>query len=157
MRHKDEGDAHFALEPLQFELHLFAELQVQRAQRLVEQQHFRPIDQGARQRHALLLAAGQLLGFAPLVAGQPHHRQRLFDAPLGFGLGDALHLQAKGHVLADGHVREKRVALKDRVDGPLIGRRLAHGAAVNKNLALGRQFKSGDHAQRGRLAAARRA
>ena len=57
----DERDADFALDRLQFDLHLFAQLEIQRAERLVEQQHPRPPDQGARQRHALTLAARQLL------------------------------------------------------------------------------------------------
>ena len=34
-------------------------LQIQRAQRLVEQQHLGPVDQGAGDGHALLLAAGE--------------------------------------------------------------------------------------------------
>ena len=41
-------------------LHLLAQLQVERAERLVEQQHLRLADQRARQRHALALAARQL-------------------------------------------------------------------------------------------------
>ena len=49
----DEGDADFALDRLQLELHLFAQFEIQRAERLVEQQHPRPPDERPRQRHAL--------------------------------------------------------------------------------------------------------
>jgi hypothetical protein len=126
------------------------------AQRLVKQEHLRPVDQRPRQRHPLLLAAGQLLGLAFLIPGQPHHFERLGDAPADFAAVNLLHLESKGHILADGHVWEEGVALKDRVDGALKGRRLAHGAPVNQNLALGGQLKAGNHAQRCRLATAGR-
>jgi hypothetical protein len=66
-------------------------------------------------------------------------------------------LQAKGDVLADGHVRKEGVALEDGVDGTLVGRRPPHGAPMDIDFALGGQFKAGDHAQRSRLAAAGRA
>ena len=73
MRDVDEGDAHLALDRAQLVLHLLAQLQVERAQRLVEQQHARAVDERARQRHALALAAGELAGAAALVAAEPHH------------------------------------------------------------------------------------
>ena len=57
VRDVQEGDAHLALDALQLDLHLLAQLEVERAQRLVEQQHRRPVHQRPRQRHALLLAA----------------------------------------------------------------------------------------------------
>ena len=50
---------------LQLELHLLAELQVERAERLVEQQHARPVDERARQRDPLLLTARELPRLAP--------------------------------------------------------------------------------------------
>ena len=59
---EDEGDAELALQRLQLDLHLLAELEVERAERLVEQQHLRPVDQRAGERHALALAAGKLRG-----------------------------------------------------------------------------------------------
>ena len=45
-------------------------------QRLVEQQHFRADDQGARNGHALQLAAGELVRPALAVALQPHEGER---------------------------------------------------------------------------------
>ncbi len=56
----DEGDPDLRLDRLQLDLHLLAKLQVQRAQRLVQQQHAGTVHQGARQRHPLPLAARQL-------------------------------------------------------------------------------------------------
>ena len=74
--HVDEGDADLLLDRLQLDLHLLAELEVEGAQRLVEQQHARPIDQGAGESDPLALATGELAGLAPLVALQAHHPQR---------------------------------------------------------------------------------
>ena len=48
VRHEDEGDAERLLQRLELLLHLLAQLQVQRAERLVEQQHLRPVDTIAR-------------------------------------------------------------------------------------------------------------
>jgi hypothetical protein len=71
MGHEDEGDAERLLQRLQFLLHLFAQLQIERAERLVEQQDLGLVDQRPGERHALPLAAGKLRGFARAVAGQP--------------------------------------------------------------------------------------
>ncbi len=58
----DEGDPDLALDLLQLDLQALAQLQVERAERLVEQQHLRQVDQRPRQRHPLLHAAGELRG-----------------------------------------------------------------------------------------------
>ncbi len=55
-----EGDAHFALDALEFELHGLANLGVQGAHRLVQKQHLRSIDEGARESDALLLTTREL-------------------------------------------------------------------------------------------------
>ena len=44
-------------ERLELDLHLLAQLQIECAQRLVEQKNARPVDQRPGQRHALALAA----------------------------------------------------------------------------------------------------
>ncbi len=76
-----------------------AQLGVQRAERLVEQQHGRIEHQGPGQRDPLLLAAGQLPWPALLVCGHMHEFERLADlAPHG-GLVDAPVAQAECDVL----------------------------------------------------------
>ena len=64
VRHEHEGDAGLVLQPLELDLHLLAQLEVERRQRLVQQQHLRPRRQRPRQRHPLLLAARELAGCA---------------------------------------------------------------------------------------------
>ncbi len=56
-----ERDADGALHVLQLGLHVGAQLQVERAERLVEQQHLGAVDERAGERDALLLAARELL------------------------------------------------------------------------------------------------
>ncbi len=57
MGHVDERDADLMLDRLELDLHLVAELAVERAERFVEEQDRGPIDQRSGQCHALLLAA----------------------------------------------------------------------------------------------------
>ena len=60
VRDVDEGRRELMLQQLQLDLHALAQLQVERAERLVEQQHVRLEHHAARDRDALLLAAGEL-------------------------------------------------------------------------------------------------
>ena len=58
VRHVDEGRPEGALDALQLQLHLLAQLHVEGAERFVQEQRRRTVDQRSRQRHPLLLAAG---------------------------------------------------------------------------------------------------
>jgi len=71
---------HVVLDPLELELHLLAQLQVEGAERLVEQEHLRTIDERPRQGDALLLTAGELARLAVLHAFEADHAQHLADA-----------------------------------------------------------------------------
>ena len=85
--HVDEGDSDVRLQALQLDLHLLAQLQVERAQRLVEQEHTRAHDERARQRDALLLAARELARPARLEPAQLHELERLACKPIALALG----------------------------------------------------------------------
>ena len=80
VRDVDEGDADLALDPLELGLHLLAQLEVERAEGLVEQQHPRAVDDRAGERDALALAAGELARLAVAEARQAHHVERLAGA-----------------------------------------------------------------------------
>src|SRR5215468_11549092 len=58
VRDVDHGDADLAMDALDLDLHLLAQILVERAQRLIEQKHVRIEHETARERDALLLAAG---------------------------------------------------------------------------------------------------
>ena len=60
----DEGQADLLLDPLQLDLHLPPQLEVEGAQRLVQEQHVRAVHQCSSQRNPLLHAAGELIRLA---------------------------------------------------------------------------------------------
>src|SRR6185436_18218616 len=129
VRHVDERDAHLAVHALQLELHLLAELEVERAERLVEEKDGRVVDERARQRDPLLLAAGQLVGPSPIEAPEPNLLERLPDGAPDLGGRPGLDAQPERDVLEDGQLREECVVLEDRVDVPPIGRDTVHALA----------------------------
>ena len=81
VRDVDEGDPELLLDPLQLDLQLLTQLQVERAERLVEQQRLRPVDDRAGERDPLALAARELGGLPAAVALEPHELERLPCAP----------------------------------------------------------------------------
>ena len=80
VRDQQEGDADAALQGLEFDAHLLAQLGIERGQRLVEQQHVGLEDQGAGERDALPFAAGKLRGTAVLLAGEADEFEHVADA-----------------------------------------------------------------------------
>ena len=70
VRDVHERDPDVLLDPLELDLELLAQAQVERAERLVEQQRPRPVDERAGERDALLLAAGELRRLALAVLGR---------------------------------------------------------------------------------------
>ena len=77
VRDVDECDAEIPLQRLQEDLHLLAELQVERAERLVEKEHRRRVDDRARERDALPLAARELHGLAGAETGETNALEHL--------------------------------------------------------------------------------
>ena len=111
----DEGQPDVGLDPLELDLHRPAQLEVERAERLVEQQHLGLVDQRPGQRDPLLLAAGEL---RRLLAGlraraRPARASRSTCASTSVRLAP---LEPERDVLEDVEVREQRVALEDGVD-----------------------------------------
>ena len=151
---EDEGDAALALDALELQLHLAAELEIQRAQRLIQQQHIRLVNQRARNRHALLLAAGKAGNAALFKARQTDQRQHAADLLGGLFLILLTQIRAEGDVLRDVQMREERVALEHGVDRALIRRQADDVLPFIEDFAAGRLFKAADAAQQRRLAAA---
>ena len=80
MGDEHEGDPDFSLQRFEFLLHLLAQFEVERAERLVEQQHLGLVHQRTGQSDPLLLAAGELRGSAVCHPGELHHFDGLVDA-----------------------------------------------------------------------------
>jgi hypothetical protein len=97
--------------------HLAHHLGVERGGRLVEQHDDRVHRQRAGDRHALLLAAGQLAGELVLVRHQAHAVEHLQAAGLGLVGAAAQHLHLRdGQVLGDRQVREQLEVLEHHAD-----------------------------------------
>ena len=118
VRDVDEGDADLALDPLELDLHLLAELEVERPQRLVQQQHLGAVDDRPGERDPLALAARQLRRLAVAVAASCTIASASGDTLGALAPGDAAHAQPVADVVGDSHVREERVVLEDGVDLP---------------------------------------
>jgi hypothetical protein len=153
---EDEGDAERLLQRLQFLLHVFAQLEVERTKRLVEQKHLRLVDQGAGERDALALAAGKLARAAGAVTGKPDQRQCFLGGLLPLQLADTLDHQPVGDVVEHVQMREQRVVLEDGVDVAAIGRNAFGAFAENGDRARCRLLEAGDQTQAGGLAGTRR-
>ena len=92
---------------------LGADLGVERAEGLVEQQHLRLDGERPGERHALALAARELGGVA---VGEPvelDEAEQLVDARGDLGLRALADAQAEGDVVVHGHVLEGGVVLED--------------------------------------------
>jgi len=156
----DEGDADLAdlaLDALELDLHLLPKLEVERAQWLVEEQHPRGIHERARERDPLTLASRELDGLAIAEPWKPHDLQDLVHSTFALRTRDMLHAQAVSDVLGDGHVREERVVLEDRVDVPLVGRAVRNVGSAELDATFIGPLEAGDQPERRRLAGAGRA
>ena len=153
--HVEEGQADLLLDRLQLELHLTAQLEVERSERLVEQQERRTVDDRPSEGDALLLAAREL--------GRPPLREVVeFDEAerlvgLALRVVDPPALQPERHVVDDRHVREQGVALEDRVDRAFVRTGVGDVASSDEDATLRRLLEPRHEAERRGLAATRRA
>ncbi|MPL92914.1 hypothetical protein SDC9_39038 [bioreactor metagenome] len=152
---QNEGDAHLALQLDQLDLHLLADLLVERRERLIEEQHLRLQDQRAGKRHALPLPARKRMCRARAIALEPDHLERLFHRLRLLGLRARIAAQAETDVLAHGEMREDRVGLEHHVGRALVRRDIGHVLAVDQHRARGDVLEARDGAQKRGLAAAR--
>ena len=123
VRDVDERDAELVLDRLQLELHLLAQLQVERAERLVQQQDARTVDESAGERDPLLLAAGELprLPLTQALADRPSRGSRRPGRARRAPFTTAA-ARPERDVLGDRQMREERIRLEDGVDVALVRR-----------------------------------
>ena len=157
MCHEYCGNAKLALDVADFAAQADADFRIQCRQRLVQQQHTGPHCKCTRQRHPLLLPAGQFKRIAVAEirqADQPEH--------LGHPLVDdtsrkSRHLETKGHILRHGQIRKQRIGLEHQTNIALAGTKPRDLLSLNADMPRRRRFKTRHHAQHRRLAAAGRA
>lgn len=139
---------------IRLELRFFAQLLVERAERLIEKKHLRPLGKRTRERHTLPLAAGKLAGLALGEFRELDEAQHFLDAGGDVRLGQTILLQTESDVLFHRHMREKRIGLEHHVGGALIGRNAGNILALQQDAALSRFLETGQHAHQRGLAAA---
>ncbi len=105
------------LQPLQLDLHLFAQMRIQRRQRLVEQQHARLADDGAGKRDTLALATREFQDTGAKLVGETDHVEGFAATRFACSAPDrSAQGQAEADILGDIHMRKQRVVLEHRVD-----------------------------------------
>src|SRR5262245_31333517 len=156
VRDVNEGNAEATLQGMQFFLELLAQLEVQRAERLVQQQYLRLIDNGAGEGHALLLAAGDLRWNTIGQRRDFGHFHHAADARCDLSLGQAFHSQAECDVVINVQVREQRVRLKDGIDGATVRGNVAYVRARDLDVTSVRMIQPGNDPEQCGFAAAGR-
>src|ERR1700694_3167251 len=113
VRDENGRDVQPALEVAELDLHLVTQRLIERREGLIEKQNRWFQNQGAGDRNALLLAAGQLGRQTLAQPGHLDHFQRLVHDPPDVGFGYTAHAKAEGNVLPHGHMRKQRIVLED--------------------------------------------
>ena len=143
------------MDVLDLDLHVLAELFVERAERLVHEHDLGLEDERAGKGYALLLAARELVGAARAIAAELHHLERPLDAPAGLRLGHPARLQRKGEVLGDRHMGEQGVVLENDANVALVRRDVVQGLAGEGDLPMCGDLEAGEHHECRRFARAR--
>ena len=154
MGNKNKSDADLPLDPLQFVLHLLAQLQIQGGQRLIQKEYLRLVYQSPGNGHTLLLPAGEQCSIFVLVSFQTDQFEHLHNLLVNDILAHLLDLQAKCDIFIDAQVRKQRILLKDRVQFPPVGRHIADLLPVKDHASFIRVEKSPQDTQKRSLAAA---
>ena len=139
----------------QLDAHQLAEFGVERTQRLVHQERLRLAHDRAAQRDTLAVAAREPADARTEQVFDAQDARHFLDAAVDLGARQAFVAQRKLEVVAHAHVRVQREELEHHRDVALARPQVGHVLAVERDAARVREFEAGDHAQRGRLAAAR--
>jgi hypothetical protein len=138
--------------------HLPAGGAVEIAGRLIGENQLRRRAEGARQCHALLLAAGKLRRIMVQPVTEPDRLQ--FDPRAGEGIGAAGEFQRNGDILERRHRRHQMKGLEDDADIVAAKQRqrvFVHAGEIriaDTHGAARRAFQAGDDHDHGRLAGA---
>ena len=155
VRDEDDGLVEILLQPQQLLPQLVAHDGVDRAERLVHQQHVGISHEPTGHADALLLATGEL---RPVLARQGRVQTDRLEhgacSVAGLLLGDSLESQHRSDVVDDGAVRQQACLLHDVADAASQLDRVACGDVdvVDQHLPMGGFDHPVDHAQQGGLA-----
>ena len=146
---KDGGNFGFQLDAAHLLTHLHAEAGVQVAQRLVQKQKGRILDQRPGDGHTLLLTAGELLGLTLQKVLDLYQLSDLLDGLFRLNLGQALRLflvaQRECDVVCYGHMGIKGIVLEYQTDIPLVRGVGGHIAVSEKDMSFVASFSRPDN------------
>ncbi len=152
----DRGHSELALQRGDLGSGLHAELRIEVRQGLVHQEHLRLAHDCTAHCHALSLPAGEVGGLAVEQVLEVEDPRRLAHSSRALALAHLLDLQVEADVLGDRHVGVERVRLEDHGDVAVLRWHERDVAPTDVHVAGVDRFEPGQHAQRRRLAAARR-
>ena len=156
MRDIDRGDAGHLLQAGDLGAHLAAQAGIEIGERLVHEIGLGRAHQRPAHGDALALAAGELARLAAEIVAELQQLRRLAHLAVDLRLVGAAHLEAEADILGDRQVRVERIGLEHHRDVALARREIVGEVAVDPKFAVGDFLEPRDHAQRRRLAAARR-
>ena len=151
MGDEDRGHAGALPDLQQLVLKLLAGECVERAERLIHQENIGVVGEHARDRHALFHAARQLVRVAIGKALEPDHPDKFVGGLLDLVACEMTLPRPEADVLPHRHPRKQRVILKHHA---AIAAGAGDGLAVDRDLAGGRLFESGDDPQQRGFSAA---
>ena len=157
VRDVEKGRAGLALHPAQLPLHQAAQREIERTERLIEQQHGGVQDEGASERDALLLTAGELLDSGVLRPGQRDEVQDGGDAGGGLPFWHAALDQTEGDVVGHREMRKERVILKHHRGVASMWREIVDRSVTNRDRSRIGALESADQAKRRALSTSGRA
>ena len=161
MGDENRGHLDLGVQVAQPAAQLLAHLGIERAERLVEQQHARLDRQRPRERDALTLPAGQLRRIAVRKPSKLNEIEQPADTRANLRLRQAVlawpRAQPEGDVLEHRHVAEQGVMLEHEADMALADAAGKRIHAVELHLAVVRPVEPGDNAQQRGLARSGRA
>jgi hypothetical protein len=123
-------------------LHLLACQRIERAERLIHQEHGGVGGKRAGDADALLHAAGKLVDHFRAEFIKAHQLELFHGHRLAFGSGHAAHLQAEGDIIHHVQPWHERVFLENHA--PVSAWPL-HGLAVEQDIAFRRRKKARKH------------
>ena len=156
VRHVHERDPDLVVDRVELEKHVLAQLEVERGERLVQEQDLRAVDEGPRYRDTLLLAARKLVRILPRMLAHLYHVEYGVDLLLDLLLRKLREPERERDVVPDRHRREEGVVLKHRVDAALVRRKVGDVPAFEVDAPGIGLFKAAEHPEERRLAAAGR-
>ena len=156
VRHVNRGALDALVELLEHRSCLDAKLRIEIGERLVHQEHRGLARDRSADGDTLPLPTRELLRLALEELSDAEHPADLVHASLDLLLGDVPQLESEGDVVVHAHVRIERVVLEDHGDIAILRGDVVDDTLADEDVAARLLLESGEHAQRGGLAAARR-